>query len=166
MPTFEQGVEAVKTDMAYEPDPEADFWEERQRETAWDKLIDETFMVSGGLFVLEDQGGLDKLFPLISEIAKLNPDEAGPMLANSTPEALRSAAVSGIGFAAIQAGKELPQAERWIMAFADWVRDGGKVTLTMTPSEPLGAHSAEKFDEAEPSEIVEMLGITVAHETP
>ena len=166
LPNFEDGVAAVKADMAYEPDPDADFWETRYRETAWDKLIQEKLALTGGLLVLDDQGGLDKIFPLMSEIGKLNPDEAGPMLANSDPEALRSAASSSIGFAAIQAGKELPPAEAWVMAFSDWVRDGGTVRLTLEPSEPLGAHLAEKYPDPSPSEIAEILGISVSHEKP
>ena len=166
LPNFEDGVAAFREDMAYEADPDADIYEELFRETAWEKLVEEKFSVTGGFLKLEDQGGLDKLFPLIIEIGKLNPDEAGPMIANSTPEALRQAAVSGIGFGAIQMGKEMPQAENWIMSFADWVRDGGTFTVRIDPSEPLGAHLQEKYPDLDPDQIAEILGITVTHETP
>ena len=166
LPTYEEGVAAVREDMAYVPDPDADIYEEMLRETAWEKLVEDTFTVTGGLLVLDDKGGLDNLFPLISEIGKLNPDEAGPMIANSTPDALRQAAVSAIGLAAIESGKEFPQAENWIMPFADWVRDGGKFTILVEPSEPLGARLEKRFADLGPDEAVELLGITVTHEVP
>ena len=166
LPNFEDSVEAMMADLAYEPAPDADLYEEIFRETAWETLVEEKFSVTGGLLVLDDQGGLDKIFALIVEIGKLNPDEAGPMIANSTPDALRQAAVSGIGFAAIQAGKETPIAENWIMPLADWVRDGGKFTIKLDPSEPLGAHLEEKYPDPDPDEIAEILGITVTHDAP
>lgn len=166
LPNFEDSVAAFKEDMAFVPDPDLDPWEDGYRAQAWESLVEETFTVTGGRLVLDDQGGLDKLFPLIIEIGKLNPDEAGPMIANSTPDTLRQAAVSAIGFGAIEAGKELPPAENWFMSFADWVRDGGKFTLEMKPSEPLGAHLEEKYPDPSPDEIVEILGLTVTHETP
>ena len=164
LPNFEQGVAAVKADLAYEPEPDADIWDAHFRETAWDKLIEETFAVSKGQLVLEDQGGLDKIFALMVEVGKLNPDEAGPMLANSTPEALRNMAVSSIGMGAFEAGKELPRAEAWMMSFADWVRDGGTITLRLEPPRPLGSW-LEK-ENPDPEEIAEILGLSVVHETP
>ncbi len=166
LPNFEEGVAALREDMAFVPEPDAEYWEVQFRETAWEKLIAEKFSVTGGLLVLDDEGGLDKVFGMISELGKLNPDEFGPMMANQTPESLRTMAVSGIGFSAIQAGKDFPQAENWIMPFADWVRDGGTFTVRLDPTEPLGADLEEKYPDPSPDEISEILGLTVTHDAP
>lgn len=166
LPNFEQGVAAVEADAAYVPDPDLSPWELRLRETAWDTAFEDSFSLTSGLFVLDDKGGLDKLFAMASEFGKINPDEFGPMLANSTPEVLRQAAVSSVSIAAIEAGKEVPQAENWGMAFADWVRDGGTFTARLNPPEPLGADLEERYPDPSPDQIVEILGLTVTHEVP
>ena len=75
-------------------------------------------------------------------------------------------AVSTVGVAAIEAGKEVPEAEKWIMAFSDWLRDGGTVTLKLDPTEPLGAGLDKNYPNPTPEQIVEILGITVTHDTP
>ena len=135
-------------------------------QSAFEKLFEETFSITGGKIVLADQGGLDKMFGLASEFGKLDPDEFGPMMANSTPEALRGMAVSGVGMAAIEAGREFPPAEKWIMSFSDWIKEGGTITVKLDPSEPLGAGMDEKYPDPEPEEIMEILGITVTHDLP
>lgn len=142
-------------------------------EDALDQLMKEQFALGGGHWSLADAGGFDAVSRLVIEGAKIGAVDE-PMLAGfaeSTPEAMRSFAAGGVTVASGEVGKQLPEARDWMMRLSDFINQGGKITVTLAPAEPVTAESLAALDtggmsESDPSEIIRVLGIGVTHTPP
>ena len=89
-------------------------------------------------FNVADEGGLAKIFALSAEAAKMMPDDpTGGMMANQTPESLRTLASNGAYMLAEQAGTIDPALKALVAPFGAWLDKGGKVNFTAKPKTPL-----------------------------
>lgn len=142
-------------------------------EAALDDLMEARFALGGGHWSLADAGGLDTISRLVIEGAKIGAVDE-PMLAGfaeGTPESVRSFAAGGVTVASGEIAKQLPEARDWMMRLSDFINQGGKITVTMAPAEPVTAESLAALDtggmtESDPSEIIRVLGIGVTHTPP
>ena len=135
---------------------------------AFQKVFDKGFSFSSASLVYTDSGFFDRLFPLVSDIGKTyveqNPDLQ--MIANMEPEQMRTMAASFVGMAGAQVSAEVPQATDWLMAVSNFIKEGGVLSLSVQPDEPLTSKTAKAFDSMKPEAIVEMMNITVEHTAP
>jgi|GEM_PF-2639991 len=116
-----------------------------------------------------DEGGFEKAFPMIIEVAKLFEDEQGAeFLANATPESLRGFVTGGITLGAEQITEFVPQAPAFASELVAFIEEGGRFTLSVRPQEPISAATAEEIerftDEDDAEGLIDYLGVRVAHD--
>lgn len=122
---------------------------------------------SGLTITADDDGLLEALFA--TTIAVANSDlmadnpQAG-MIANQTPEGLRQMAAGLMRAGATQVATQFPPAVDYINAVAGFIADGGVLTISAQPTEPLGIMQFQTFGDLGPQEMVDTLGLTVTHE--
>jgi len=121
-------------------------------------------------FSIEDEGGLEKIYGLIADAAKLMPsDPSGGMLANQTPQTLRNLASSGVYALADVAETGAPGVRALIAPFAAFLEKGGKVKFTAKPLKPLplaATSQAVEKGEMTPAEFIKALNAKTVHSPP
>jgi ABC-type amino acid transport substrate-binding protein len=134
-------------------------------------LFSKTSALKSASFNLVDEGGLEKIFAVIIEIAKAMPDDdpsMGPLRA-LTPEGLRGMASSGAYMLADQAGAQMPAAKDWLRPFAAWVTEGGAVHARMKPKAPVvfSTYGGQVSSGAiAPEAALDAFNLSVTHEPP
>ncbi|MDJ0919644.1 MAG: hypothetical protein QNI84_00840 [Henriciella sp.] len=135
-------------------------------EDVFGELFAEVFEFRSAELTLLDLGGFARLFPMLHEIGEAFPEEDGmAILAYNEPEQLRELAYNMVISVKPMVRNELPAADPWMSAAADFIREGGRLTLSANPPAPINAELIESYEgrEPEPDEIVEILGFTVTH---
>lgn len=142
--------------------------DEEAKKTALETLFRGTAKLKEYTIYIKDEGGFDKGFAMVKDFATLAPENnSTAFLRLSTPEQLREMAAAGLVLGASSVQKEFPPAMDYMQSAADFVREGGDLTLSMIPPIPLGAEELESIDEliqtATPEETVKKLGVSVVH---
>jgi hypothetical protein len=117
---------------------------------------------------LADDGGLDKLFGLTVDLAKLTPpdDTTFAMVRNSTPEGLRQMTSSLLVLASAGLAKEFPPAQPLLLTLASWIIQGGALHLRSQPPAPMGAEAFSAEASKDPLKLFDRLKVTLAHDKP
>ncbi|MEM1035169.1 MAG: hypothetical protein AAGI14_00280 [Pseudomonadota bacterium] len=135
-------------------------------ETEFEEQFMDVYEFRSLLWQIEDTGGLNALATVAHEIGKAFPDEPSmAMLAYSDAEALRNLAVNAVRGFGPSLTQEAPEARPWVDAVANWLEGGGTLTFKSDPPAPVNADLIESYGDAdpEPSEIIEVLGLSVTH---
>jgi hypothetical protein len=116
-----------------------------------------------------DEGGFEKAFPMIIDMAKLFEGEEGAeFLANATPDSLRSFVTGGITFGAERASEIVPQAPAFATELVNFIEAGGRFSVRVEPSEPISSETADELEEiidAEDAEaLIDYLGVEIEHQ--
>lgn len=125
-------------------------------------------------YALADDGGLDNLASMAIEVAKSVDPEQFPQaegVAQQTPEALRTMVAGLARLGASQAGLAdiLPQSPAFVAAVADYVTEGGTLTILLDPEDPITPAAIQGLDmssETAPADLVDRIGLSVAHTPP
>jgi len=133
------------------------------REEAFEAFFEDRFIFHSASYKLEDEGGLEKIFGLVIDVAKLNPEGEMAMFAQMEPDGLRNMAASMVGMASFEAAKEFPPAQGYFEAFMEFIKVGGSFEIMLDPPAPITPALAEEYPDPEPEKIVELLGLTVEH---
>ena len=117
---------------------------------------------------IKDEGGFDKGFAMVKDFAALAPENnRTAFLQLSTPEQLREMVAAALVLGASSAQADFPPAMDYMQSAADFVREGGELTMFMIPPMPLGVDELESIEElfqtATPDETVKKLGVSVVH---
>lgn len=113
---------------------------EPEDETAFEDLWASRFALSEVDFTVDDAGGLDKIFGMVTGFAKLVPegDPSVAMIRGYSPTELRNM-ISGLTrVGSMQASQVFPPAVGYINGIADFIRDGGSISFRMKPEQPIG----------------------------
>ncbi len=118
---------------------------------------------------LKDAGGIDKTFALLTGFAKLAPEDDPSTAAfrNSTPEEARIAISSMMRVVGPSLAGPIPPAAGYITSFADFVADGGALSVGIAPSSPItlidamGASAA--LEAGDPMAMINLLNLSVEH---
>lgn len=162
MPNFDQFAYAI----------EADEESGMAGDDAFDKIMEESLSLSSFEFNIDDDGGLDKLFALTVAMAKIIPEEEGggdlAMFANSSPQELRAMASGLTRMSGLQVASVFPPAVEYVNGIADFLMNGGSLSISMEPEEPLDASSdATVMGMIEtPEKLVEYLGLEFEYTEP
>ncbi|MEL8054979.1 MAG: hypothetical protein AAGK66_02400 [Pseudomonadota bacterium] len=139
---------------------------EESDEVEFEEKFEAVFEFRSLLWQIEDTGGLNALATVAHEIGKTFPDEPSmAMLAYSDAEALRNLAVNAVRGFGPSLTQEAPEARPWVDAVANWLEGGGTLTFKADPPTPVDADLIESYGDAdpEPSEMIEILGLSVTH---
>ncbi|MAT35681.1 MAG: hypothetical protein CMK06_11195 [Ponticaulis sp.] len=163
MPKFDDAVAAMK-DMPDESESE-------ETETdPFEELFTSEMTLTDFDLSIDDDGGLEKMFALAVGIAKIMPEDNQDMamLRQSSPEELRGMASSLTRMTGFQAASVFPPAVEYINGFADFILNGGMVSLSVSPMEPLSAETAPQIEAlmADPDGLVDYLGLEFVYEAP
>jgi hypothetical protein len=143
-------------------------------EQADETAIGKVFETASTLKLVElnvvDEGGLAKIFALTAEAAKMMPDDpTGGMMANQTPESLRTLASNGAYMLAEQAGQLAPELKALIAPFGAFLDKGGKVNFLAKPKTPLAlAATMQAIEKGEmtPAQFFTQLNAKTVHTPP
>lgn len=142
-------------------------------EKQFEEIVKEQAAFSNAHYSINDYGvGLDKIFGLVIEFAKLVPeDEAGElaMLQNTDATNLRLMASSMMRMGGMAAKDEFPQGVKWANMAADFVQKGGKIEFAARPETTVTMKSAESARESgieTPEEILSFFGVEMTHDAP
>ncbi|MEL6661829.1 MAG: hypothetical protein AAFR33_02410 [Pseudomonadota bacterium] len=143
---------------------------DEKTEAELQSLFERGSVFEGASMVIRDTGGLDKYFSAIVEIAQVLPEDQPQVAAfkNYDEATLRSMAGGFLLMGAGQANREIPGASAMAQAVADFIKEGGTLTLAMQPDTPLTAKQIAAVDaqydgDPPPRVIMETLGIRVEH---
>lgn len=139
--------------------------------------ISEILQQHGGLnqahYAISDYGvGLDKIFGLVIDIAKLIPEEeAGQMAMLQSTDApnLRLMASSMIRMGGMAGKEHYPQAVTWANLAADFVQKGGEIEFSVKPEKTINKASIEAAKASgieSPEAIIDFLGVALTHTAP
>jgi hypothetical protein len=121
-------------------------------------------------FSIDDEGGLEKIYGLAADAAKLAPsDPSGGMLAGQTPQTLRNLASSGVYLLADSAEQAAPGLKALIAPFGAFLEKGGKVKFTAKPLKPLALAATGKAvekGEMTPADFIKALNAKSVHSPP
>lgn len=123
-----------------------------------------------GELALEDFGLIEKLFSMVIDGAKLMPADQMPqasMIAAQTPEGLRQMISGYMRAAATQVSAQFPPAQGYILAFADFIAEGGTLRITVAPAEPLtaaGMQALASDPNTTPQSMVDTIGLDITQE--
>lgn len=140
--------------------------ERGEGEDAFGEIVAEMLEFRSAQMTFADIGGFDRLFPMLHEIGEAFPEVEGmAILAYNEPEQLRTLAYNMVISVKPMVRSELPAADPWMTAAANFIRDGGRLTVSANPPAPINAELIESMDDSEPTPdaIVEILGLTVTH---
>ncbi len=142
-------------------------------EKQFEEIVKEQGAFSNAHYSINDYGvGLDRIFGLVIEFAKLVPeDEAGElaMLQNTDATNLRLMASSMMRMGGMAAKDEFPQGVKWANMAADFVQKGGKIEFAARPETTVTMKSAEAARESgieTPEEILSFFGVEMTHDAP
>lgn len=128
---------------------------------------------SSASYDITDYGsGLDKIFSLVVDFAKLVPEgnaEQIAMLQNTDAKSLRLMASSMVRMGGMAANEQFPPAVKWINQLADFVQKGGKIEISAHPEKTVTVASAKAAKEAgveTPEQIIDFFGVKVTHDAP
>lgn len=141
-------------------------FESDDREMAFEEAFRQAFAFNGARFFEADDGGYDKLFGYVSDIATLYPDQGwAAMLGGMTPEEIRNFMATMIRSGKQPASQQFPPAEAWLESVAAYyATTGGSLEIKAEPPAPLTPEDMESFGPGTPPEqIVEELGLSVTH---
>ncbi len=160
LPSYDATLD-ILTDKSKDVDEEA-------KKAALDALFRETVKFKEYTVYFKDEGGFDKGFAMVKDFAELAPDnDRIAFLRFSTPEQLREMVASGLMLGATAAQKEFPPAMAYIQSAANFIREGGELTISVVPPIPLSADELQSLDELTqtitPDEIIKKLGVSVVH---
>lgn len=119
-----------------------------------------------------DHGGLEKIYGLVAESAKMAGASAGTggnVAANLTPQGMRQMAVAGVYMMADQGSKELPQLRDLLTPLALFLDKGGKLKITLKPTRPMVYATASESvmtGQSNPQALVQQLNAKVVHTPP
>lgn len=142
--------------------------------TASDAILEAALIDHGSLnsmnLVMEDEGGLEKIFSMIIGFAQLAPegDEDIALLQGMTPETLRVVASSGVRMLNIEVASAFPPAVDYVNALADFLQSGGKLEYGINPEMPISAASEGAIMEnaTDPQALLDYLGVSVTYTPP
>lgn len=168
MANFDDFAAAIKADMAYEAE------NGDEEDGPGSDMIAAALLQKGRLtsmnIVMDDEGGLEKLFSMAVAFAKLAPegDEDMAFLQNNTPESIRVMASGIVRMANVQVASAFPPGVEYVNAFADFIQYGGRLEYSLKPEEPITAASQGEIMSriAEPKTLVEYLGLGVDYQKP
>ncbi|MEO1475929.1 MAG: hypothetical protein AAFS13_06055 [Pseudomonadota bacterium] len=141
---------------------------EAQGFDALEALFSQDTALTGASLTLADSGGIDKLFALAIDVAKVLPDTGGPDISNMTPEGLKGLAIGGISFGSSQAAQVFPPAADYAASLVQYIQTGGNFSVSLSPERPLEAKDFAKMSALveDPDALVNLLGLNVVHEAP
>jgi hypothetical protein len=143
---------------------------EKADEAAIGKVFETNSTLKLVEFNVVDEGGLAKIFALTAEAAKMMPDDpTGGMMANQTPESLRTLASNGAYMLAEQAGQLAPELKALIAPFGAFLDKGGKVNFLAKPKTPLALAAtmqAVEKGEMSPAQFFVQLNAKTVHTPP
>ncbi|MDP3737165.1 MAG: hypothetical protein Q8R02_07240 [Hyphomonadaceae bacterium] len=119
-----------------------------------------------------DKGGLEKIYGLSAEIAKMAGATAGTggnVAANLTPQGMRQMAVAGVYMAADQGSQEIPQLRDLLTPVALFLEKGGELKITLKPQRPMvyaTAGQSVTTGAASPVSLISELNAKVVHTPP
>ncbi|WP_300395539.1 hypothetical protein [Henriciella sp.] len=134
------------------------------REAAFEDAFKEAFAFGGARFYEADDGGYDKLFGYVSEVAKLYPDQGwGATLGGMEPQQMRSLIATMVRSGKQAAAQQFPPAADWLESVALYYEtSGGSLEIKAEPPTPLTPDDFEQLGpDTAPEQIVEDLGLSV-----
>ncbi|MEM1086228.1 MAG: hypothetical protein AAGH90_00745 [Pseudomonadota bacterium] len=135
-------------------------------ERTFEEQFEAAFEFRSFLWQIDDTGGLNALATVAHEIGKAFPDEPSmAMLAYSDAETLRNLAVNAVRGFGPELTRDAPEARPWVDAVANWLEDGGTLTVKSEPPQPVNTALVESYGDAdpEPSEMIEIFGLSMTH---
>ena len=117
---------------------------------------------------MTDIGGLTNLFAMLDALGDAFSDRPEmAMLTYNDAEQLRAFAKnSAIGLSPMLE-QEIPGAEGWMTAIASFIEEGGTLSISAKPAQPINNELIETLQEdgfdPEPEDILELFGLTVSH---
>ncbi|MEL6567986.1 MAG: hypothetical protein AAFQ22_06170 [Pseudomonadota bacterium] len=134
------------------------------------RLFEDEAVFEGLRMTLRDEGGLDRYFGATVEVAQVLPEDIPQVAAFRTydEETLRSMLGGFLLMGAGQANREVPGFSAWAQAFADFIKEGGTLSMAFEPETPLTGLRMAEIDaeygaDPPPEVIIEALGIRVEH---
>lgn len=132
------------------------------------ELLAATSTLSNFTIEMEDYGGIDKMFEIVVELAKVAPEdsELAPFAAFD-PQGLKGMAVGMLALTSPQISAEFPEAAEYIAAASAYISQGGILRMAIDPDTPIGAETFGLIGLADsPSEMVDLLSFSVEHIPP
>jgi len=121
-------------------------------------------------FSIADEGGLEKIYGLTADAAKLMPaDPSGGMMSGQTPQTLRNMASSAVYLVADSFEQSAPGLKALVAPFGAFLEKGGKVKFTAKPVKPLAlAPTTQALEKGEmtPAEFIKALNAKTVHSPP
>lgn len=121
-------------------------------------------------FSIADEGGLEKIYGLTADAAKLMPaDPSGGMMSGQTPQTLRNMASSGVYLLAETFEQSAPGLKALVAPFGAFLEKGGNVKFTAKPVKPLAlAATGQAIEKGEmtPAEFIKALNAKTVHTPP
>ena len=119
----------------------------------------------------EDLGGIDKVLGAAIDVANILPETANgmQMFKMAKPEQLRSVMAFAILAGGAEITQEFPEATDYINAYAQFIAEGGALTLKVNPAKPLDKDFFDDIDtraETNPQDILDAIGLSIVHEPP
>ncbi|MFC7292472.1 hypothetical protein [Hirschia litorea] len=147
--------------------------DENLRGDTFTKLLSEKVGLDHAHYSITDHGvGLDKIFGLVIDIAKLVPeDKAGQMamLQNTDAPNLRLMASSMVRMGGMAGKEQFPQAVTWSNLAADFLQKGGEFKFAIDPDTTLNQKSVDEAKAngvEKPEDIINFIGVAVTHTAP
>lgn len=136
-----------------------------------EETFEDVFAFSTLRVELIDEGGFEKAFPLVIDMAELfrDEDDGAEFLANATPETLRGFVTGGITFGASQAGTVFPPVMDYAEELVAFIEEGGRFVIEIKPDEPIDMDALEDMEdriEDDPEGLADYLGLKVMHDAP
>ena len=122
-------------------------------------------------FVIADRGGLDRVFAAAPDFAALagEGDQSTAALAQMEPDDIRAMATGLMRVGAAGAAAQFPPAVGYINRIADYLDQGGTLSIQVEPAERLNAALFEAKGPAiaeDPAQLEALLGLSVEHTPP
>ncbi|HEV7691266.1 MAG TPA: hypothetical protein VGO52_10600 [Hyphomonadaceae bacterium] len=137
---------------------------------AIEKVFEATSTMKLVEFSIADEGGLEKIYGLTADAAKLMPvDPSGGMMSGQTPQTLRNMASSAVYLVAESFEQAAPGLKALVAPFGAFLEKGGKVKFTAKPVKPLPlAATGQAIEKGEmtPAEFIKALNAKTVHTPP
>lgn len=137
------------------------------QEARMERLFEDDLAFTEVSASLVDNGLMENSFATVIALAQMMPD-ADPQfaaLASYDVLTLRNMASSLILLGASDVGRDFPPARRYALSLSQFVRDGGRLDVRISPSTPLTSDAIDRFEQRDPSpeELVEFFGFSFEH---
>ena len=146
----------------------AALFEAEDIEAAFEEALKDDAEFRSFEITMTDIGGLTNLFAMLDALGDAFSDRPEmAMLTYNDAEQLRAFAKnSAIGLSPMLE-QEIPGAEGWMTAIASFIEEGGTLSISAKPAQPINNELIETLQEdgfdPEPEDILELFGLTVSH---